>query len=111
MYNPRFWTLEPAELCEGHTGEITALSCCCVMCAGGMVEFRRSLAASFLFRFFLLSSYKLAADSETFKPAFPDTFKSAVKVRSAILHTLPVSTHRSLIDLTQICVLLLWPVC
>ena len=50
---------------------------------GGMVEFRRSLAASFLFRFFLLSSYKLAADSETFKPAFPETYKSAVKVRTA----------------------------
>ena len=53
------------------------------MRVGGMVEFRRSLAASFLFRFFLLSSYKLAADSETFKPAFPDTYKSAVKVRTS----------------------------
>ena len=59
----------------------TALSSCCLLCAGGMVEFRRSLAASFLFRFFLLSSYKLAADAETFKPAFPETYKSAVKVR------------------------------
>ena len=52
--------------------------------AGGMVEFRRSLAASFLFRFFLLSSYKLAADSDTFQASFPDTYKSAVKVSPAV---------------------------
>ena len=51
--------------------------------AGGMVEFRRSLAASFLFRFFLLSSYKLAADSDTFQASFPETYKSAVKVSVA----------------------------
>ena len=49
------------------------------------MEFRRSLAASFLFRFFLLTSYKLAADADTFKAAFPDTYKSAVKVRSGAL--------------------------
>lgn len=45
-----------------------------------MVEFRRSLAASFLFRFFLLSSYQLAADAASFEPNIPDTYKSAVKV-------------------------------
>ncbi len=60
-----------------------------------MVEFRRSLAASFLFRFFLLSSYKLAADAETFKPAFPDTYKSAVKVRTAFRLSHPLFEHRS----------------
>ena len=47
------------------------------------MEFRRSLAASFLFRFFLLTSYKLAADADTFKANFPETYKSAVKVRAA----------------------------
>lgn len=44
------------------------------------MEFRRSLAASFLFRFFLLSSYQLAADAATFKHSISDTYKSAVKV-------------------------------
>ena len=45
-----------------------------------MVEFRRSLAASFLFRFFMLSSYQLAADADTFQHSIPDSYKSAVKV-------------------------------
>ncbi len=53
-----------------------------------MVEFRRSLAASFLFRFFLLSSYKLAADSDTFQASFPDSYKSAVKVSAAVCRQL-----------------------
>ena len=58
-----------------------------------MVEFRRSLAASFLFRFFLLSSYKLAADSDTFQAAFPETYKSAVKVSAAVCLQLLVAWH------------------
>ena len=51
-----------------------------VRLVGGMVEFRRSLAASFLFRFFLLSSYQLAADAASFRPSIPDTYKSATQV-------------------------------
>lgn len=50
------------------------------------MEFRRSLAASFLFRFFLLSSYQLAADAETFQHSFPETFKSATKVCNRAIH-------------------------
>lgn len=58
------------------------------MATGGMVEFRRSLAASFLFRFFLLSSYQLAADAATFQHSFPETYKSATKVLiEAVLKT------------------------
>jgi xanthine dehydrogenase/oxidase len=44
---------------------------------GGMVEFRRSLAASFLFRFVVHANYALAADEESFTPAFPESFASA----------------------------------
>lgn len=52
-----------------------------------MVEFRRSLAASFLFRFFLLASYKLAEDSDTFKPDFPETYRSATQVFLQLIRT------------------------
>ncbi|KAL3157593.1 hypothetical protein ABBQ32_012044 [Trebouxia sp. C0010 RCD-2024] len=44
---------------------------------GGMVEFRRSLAASFLFRFFVHVATQLEADVQGFQPLFPDTYKSA----------------------------------
>lgn len=46
-------------------------------CTGGMVEFRRSLAASFLFRFFIHVATQLEADLPGFQPMFPDTYKSA----------------------------------
>ena len=42
-----------------------------------MVEFRRSLAASFLFRFFVHVATQLQADVQGFQPLFPDTYKSA----------------------------------
>ena len=42
-----------------------------------MVEFRRSLAASFLFRFFVHVAAKLEADVPGYQSAFPDSFKSA----------------------------------
>ena len=45
--------------------------------AGGMVEFRRSLASSFLFRFFVHVATQLESDLPDFQPLFPDTFKSA----------------------------------
>lgn len=48
-----------------------------VLAAGGMVEFRRSLAASFLFRFFVHVATQLEADVQGFQPLFPDTYKSA----------------------------------
>lgn len=43
---------------------------------GGMVEYRRSLAASFLFRFVVSSTACLAADVPTFSSAFPDDIGS-----------------------------------
>lgn len=49
----------------------------CVNVTGGMVEFRRSLAASFLFRFFIHVASQLEADLPGFKPMFPDSYKSA----------------------------------
>ena len=45
--------------------------------AGGMVEFRRSLAASFLFRFFVHVASQLEAELPGYQPIFPDTYKSA----------------------------------
>lgn len=42
-----------------------------------MVEFRRSLAASFLFRFFVHVAAQLEADVQGFQPLFPDNYKSA----------------------------------
>ena len=45
--------------------------------AGGMVEFRRSLAASFLFRFFVHVATKLEADVPEYQSIFPDSYKSA----------------------------------
>lgn len=42
-----------------------------------MVEFRRSLAASFLFRFFVHVATQLEADVQGFQALFPDTYKSA----------------------------------
>ena len=44
---------------------------------GGMVEFRRSLASSFLFRFFVHVATQLEADVQGFQPLFPATYKSA----------------------------------
>jgi len=44
---------------------------------GGMVEFRRSLAASFLFRFLVSVNNSLAADVPDFTSAFPDDAESA----------------------------------
>lgn len=44
---------------------------------GGMVEFRRSLAASFLFRFFVHVGSQLEADLPGWQNLFPPTFKSA----------------------------------
>ncbi|DBA72485.1 TPA: hypothetical protein ACH3X2_010250 [Trebouxia sp. C0005] len=44
---------------------------------GGMVEFRRSLASSFLFRFFVHVASQLEADQPGFQAIFPPTFKSA----------------------------------
>ncbi|KAL0052613.1 hypothetical protein WJX82_004790 [Trebouxia sp. C0006] len=44
---------------------------------GGMVEFRRSLALSFLFRFFVHVASQLEADQPGFQAIFPPTFKSA----------------------------------
>jgi len=41
------------------------------------VEFRRSLASSFLFRFFVHVASQLEADLPGYKPIFPDTYKSA----------------------------------
>ena len=42
-----------------------------------MVEFRRSLASSFLFRFFVHVATQLEADVQGFQPLFPDSYKSA----------------------------------
>lgn len=42
-----------------------------------MVEFRRSLAASFLFRFFVHVAAKLEADVPGYQSVFPDSYKSA----------------------------------
>lgn len=42
-----------------------------------MVEFRRSLAASFLFRFFVHVATKLEADVPEYQSIFPDSYKSA----------------------------------
>ena len=42
-----------------------------------MVEFRRSLALSFLFRFFVHVASQLEADQPGFQAIFPPTFKSA----------------------------------
>ncbi len=47
------------------------------MITGGMVEFRRSLASSFLFRFFVHVASQLEADQPGFQAIFPPTFKSA----------------------------------
>ena len=47
------------------------------MITGGMVEFRRSLALSFLFRFFVHVASQLEADQPGFQAIFPPTFKSA----------------------------------
>ena len=52
---------------------------CCA--AGGQVEFRRSLAASFLFRFFIEVSYDLEKDDPGFKAAetLPPEYESALR--------------------------------
>lgn len=42
-----------------------------------MVEFRRSLAASFLFRFFVHVAMQLEGQVQGFQPLFPDTYNSA----------------------------------
>jgi hypothetical protein len=47
------------------------------MITGGMVEFRRSLASSFLFRFFVHVASQLEADQPGFQAIFPHTYKSA----------------------------------
>ncbi len=47
------------------------------MITGGMVEFRRSLASSFLFRVFVHVASQLEADQPGFQAIFPPTFKSA----------------------------------
>ncbi|CAM6083475.1 unnamed protein product [Calypogeia fissa] len=44
---------------------------------GGMVEFRKSLVTSFLFKFFLHVTYKLEQDAK-FKHGLPETYRSAV---------------------------------
>eukprot|EP01018_Ginkgo_biloba_P032807 Gb_23462 [translate_table: standard] len=44
---------------------------------GGMVEFRQSLTRSFLFKFFLWTSYNMQQKTH-FLQAFPDSYKSAV---------------------------------
>ena len=41
------------------------------------MEFRRSLAASFLFRFFVHVATKLEADVAGYQSVFPDSYKSA----------------------------------
>ena len=48
---------------------------------GGMVEFRRSLSASFLFKFLLHAAQRLAADAPegSFADPFPPTYASAVR--------------------------------
>ncbi|KAK9811378.1 hypothetical protein WJX72_002855 [[Myrmecia] bisecta] len=45
---------------------------------GGMVEFRQSLAASFLFRFFMHVAIKLESDAAGYQAAIPPEFRSAV---------------------------------
>ena len=56
---------------------LLVLNTCYFTVTGGMVEFRRSLAASFLFRFFIHVASQLEADLPGFKPMFPGTYKSA----------------------------------
>jgi xanthine dehydrogenase/oxidase len=46
---------------------------------GGMVEFRRSLAASFLFKGLLWSSQQLETDAPAYESPFPDSYRSAVQ--------------------------------
>lgn len=46
---------------------------------GGMVEFRRSLAASFLFKGLLWAAQQLEADAPGFASPFPENYRSAVK--------------------------------
>jgi xanthine dehydrogenase/oxidase len=42
-----------------------------------MVEFRRSLAASFLYRFFVRVATRLEADDPTYAVPFPESHRSA----------------------------------
>ncbi len=44
--------------------------------AGGMVEFRRSLAASFLFKGLLWASQQLERDTPAYESPFPDSYRS-----------------------------------
>ncbi|CAD7700908.1 unnamed protein product [Ostreobium quekettii] len=53
--------------------------CVPVGAPGGMAEFRNSLAASFLFKFFMRVSYDLEADSPAFKHTFGQDCQSAVE--------------------------------
>lgn len=46
------------------------------MPAGGMVEFRRSLAASFLFKGLLWASQQLEGDAPAYASPFPDSYRS-----------------------------------
>ncbi len=46
------------------------------VCAGGMVEFRRSLAASFLFKSLLYVAQQMEADVPAYSSPFPDNYKS-----------------------------------
>lgn len=46
------------------------------MLAGGMVEFRRSLAASFLFKGLLWASQQLEGDAPAYASPFPDSYRS-----------------------------------
>lgn len=44
--------------------------------AGGMVEFRRSLAASFLFKGLVFAAQQLEAEVPSFHLPFPDAYRS-----------------------------------
>jgi hypothetical protein len=48
--------------------------CCCT--AGGMVEFRRSLAASFLFKGLLFVAQQLEAEVPAYQSPFPENYRS-----------------------------------
>jgi hypothetical protein len=54
------------------------------LAAGGMVEFRRSLAASFLFKALLFVAQQLEAEVPAYTSPFPDNYRSGERARLGI---------------------------
>lgn len=51
---------------------------------GGMVEFRRSLAASFLFKGLVWAAQQLEGETPEFASPFPDSYRSGARSRRGL---------------------------